>query len=68
VKPQERNSQRSFDIRCKSRAARMRNLVELFQTRQIDVKRFRRLTTDLKAEHRQDCRTTGLRFDTPTLT
>jgi len=56
-----RSAQEAFDIRGKARAARMRGLVSLFQANEIDVRRFRHLAAQLKAEHRQDQRTTGLR-------
>jgi hypothetical protein len=56
-----RSQQEAFDIRCKARAARMRGVVSLFQAGEITVKKFRHLATQLKSEHRQDQRSTGLR-------
>jgi hypothetical protein len=55
-----RSEQEAFIRRSVSRRQRMQGLVDLFQADEIDVKRFRHLTTLLKAEHRTDCRETGV--------
>ena len=53
-------SRTAFFRRAESRRQRLQGLVELFQSNQIDVKRFRHLTALLKAEHRTDCRESGV--------
>jgi hypothetical protein len=45
----------------------MQGLIDLFQSGEIDVKRFRHLTRLLRAEQHSDSRATGLRTETPTL-
>jgi hypothetical protein len=51
---------RAFFRRADYRRQRMQGLVDLFQAGEIDVKRFRHLTALLKAEHRTDCRESGV--------
>ena len=55
-----RSEQEAFIRRSVSRRQRMQGLVDLFQSNEIDVRRFRHLTALLKAEHRTDCRETGV--------
>ena len=62
-----RSQQEEFKRRSKERAARMQGLVSLFQSGEISVKRFRDLAGQLKAAHRQDQRSTGVRFNAPSL-
>jgi hypothetical protein len=58
-----RSEQEEFKRRANSRRQRMQGLVDLFQSGQIEVKRFRHLTALLKAEHRTDCRESGVPVD-----
>lgn len=53
-------SRTAFFRRAESRRQRLQGLVDLFQKNEIDVRRFRHLTAVLKAEHRTDCRETGV--------
>jgi len=62
-----RSAQEAFNRRSRDRSNRMQGLVDLFQRGEISVKKFRHLTGQLKAAHRADQRTTGLRFDSPIL-
>ena len=62
-----RSEQKAFEWRSRERAARMQGLVALFQSGEITVRKFRHLAGQLKAAHRTDQRTTGLRSDTPSL-
>jgi hypothetical protein len=55
-----KSEQGAFIRRSVSRRQRMQGLVNLFQSGEIGVKRFRHLTTQLKAEHRADCRESGV--------
>jgi hypothetical protein len=54
------SSRQAFFRRAESRRQRLQGLVDLFQASQIDVKRFRHLTALLKAEHKTDCRESGV--------
>jgi hypothetical protein len=55
-----KSAQEAFTRRSVSRRQRMQGLVNLFQSGEITVQRFRHLTTLLKAEHRTDCRESGV--------
>lgn len=67
VKNDLKARQNGFNRRSHDRSNRMRGLVDLFQRGEIDVKKFRHLTALLKAEHRDDCKQTGLQFKDPSL-
>jgi hypothetical protein len=56
-------SRNAFFRRAESRRKRLLGLVELFQSKQIEVKRFRHLTATLKAEHLADCRESRMEVD-----
>lgn len=62
-----RSTQEAFKRRSRERSARMQGLVELFQRGDISVKRFRHLSGQLKADQRQDSRSTGFRTEMPSL-
>jgi hypothetical protein len=55
-----KSEQEAFIRRSVSRRKRMQGLVALFQSGEISVRKFRHLTTLLKAEHRTDCRESGV--------
>jgi hypothetical protein len=54
------SSRKAFFRRSEDRRKRLEGLIELFQSHQIPVKQFRHLTATLKAEHRLDCRESGM--------
>jgi hypothetical protein len=56
----EQSSRKEFFRRSEDRINRLRGLIELFQAKQIPIKKFRHLTTTLKAEHRTDCHENGM--------
>jgi hypothetical protein len=55
-----RSQQEEFTRRSVARRQRMNGLVSLFQSGEITVQRFRHLTALLKAEHKTDCRESGV--------
>lgn len=58
-----RSQQEEFKRRSRDRSNRMNGLVQLFQSGEIDVRRFRHLANLLKVEHRTDCRESGVKVD-----
>jgi hypothetical protein len=54
-----RTEREAFIRRSVARRQRMNGLVNLFQSGEITVQRFRHLTALLKAEHKTDCRESG---------
>lgn len=48
-------TRRAFFRRTESRRERMRGLIELFQAKELDTRRFKHLVRLLKSEHKSDC-------------
>jgi hypothetical protein len=53
-------SEKDFHRRANDRRVRMAGLVQLFQSGEIGVKKFRHLANLLKSEHRSDARESGV--------